>query len=207
MVSVDAGVRIAHPRISDLVLHLVSPSGTRVLLDENRGGASTEGMGLSVTLTNATPVYSAGGAAPATNVLDTGQTSGTILIAYRFYAQPDEMWVYYDGTNIFDSGLVTTSGANYVLTNINYGPGTGTTVTIIMNENGNPDSQRCLGLHRHHHLARVHIHDLYRGHEPDHHTDQVRPGPVHQCPARNRGRGGFQRHLFSAGGIPGQDGR
>jgi len=138
VVSVDAGVRIAHPRVSDLVLHLVSPSGTRVLLDENRGGGSTEGMGLSVTLTNATPVYSAGGAAAATNVLDTGQTSGTVLIAYRFYAQPDEMWVYYEGTNIFDSGLVPTSGANYVLTNINYGPGTGTTVTIIMNENGNP---------------------------------------------------------------------
>jgi subtilisin-like proprotein convertase family protein len=137
--SVDVGVRIVHPRISDLVLHLVSPSGTRVLLDENRGGASTDGMGLSTILTNTTPVYSSGGAAPSTNVLDTGLSSGTILIAYRFYTQPDEMYIYYDGKPIFDSGFVGTVGANYVLTNINYGPGTSTTVTIIMNENGNPD--------------------------------------------------------------------
>jgi subtilisin-like proprotein convertase family protein len=137
--SVDVGVRIVHPRISDLVLRLVSPSGTRVLLDENRGGASTEGMGLSTLLTNSTPVYSSGGAAPSTNVLETGLTSGTILMAYRFYAQPDDMTVYYDGHLIFDSGPVSTAGADYVLTNINYGPGTGTTVTIIMNQNRNPD--------------------------------------------------------------------
>jgi len=139
VVSVDVGVRIVHPRISDLVLHLVSPSGTRVLLDENRGGASPDGMGLSAILTNITPVYSSGGAAPSTNVLETGETSGTVMIAYRFYSQPDEMWIYYDGTNIFYSGKQTTLGANYVLASINYGPGTGTTVTIIMNENGNPD--------------------------------------------------------------------
>ena len=137
VVSVNVGVRIVHPRISDLVLHLVSPSGTRVLLDENRGGASPDGMGLSAILTNITPVYSSGGAAPSTNVLDTGQNSGTVMIAYRFYSQPDEMWIYYDGQVVFDSSNVTTIGANYVLTNINYGPGTGTTVTIIMNENGN----------------------------------------------------------------------
>ena len=34
----SVGVRIAHPRVSDLVLHLVSPQGTRLLLAENRGG-------------------------------------------------------------------------------------------------------------------------------------------------------------------------
>ncbi len=33
----DVGVSILHPRVSDLVIHLVSPSGTRVLLLENRG--------------------------------------------------------------------------------------------------------------------------------------------------------------------------
>ena len=139
VVSVDVGVRIVHPRISDLVLHLISPSGTRVLLDEDRGGASTAGMGLSALLTNGPPLYAWGGAAPATNVLQTGHTSGTICIGYRFYSQPDEMYIYYDGRLIFDSGFVGTVGAAYVLTNINYGPGTNTTVTIIMNENGNPD--------------------------------------------------------------------
>ncbi len=42
---VEVGVRIDHPRISDLVLHLVSPQGTRVLLAENRGGSSASGYG------------------------------------------------------------------------------------------------------------------------------------------------------------------
>ena len=52
VLSLDVGVRIDHPRVSDLVLTLVSPSGTRVLLDENRGGASPNGMGLNIILTN-----------------------------------------------------------------------------------------------------------------------------------------------------------
>lgn len=39
------GVRIDHPRVSDLALHLVSPSGTRVLLVENRGGLTPDGFG------------------------------------------------------------------------------------------------------------------------------------------------------------------
>ena len=43
--SVDVGLRVDHPRISDLVFHLISPDGTRVLLMENRGGTSTNGCG------------------------------------------------------------------------------------------------------------------------------------------------------------------
>jgi len=35
--SAEVGVRIDHPRIADLDLHLVSPQGTRLLLSENRG--------------------------------------------------------------------------------------------------------------------------------------------------------------------------
>lgn len=35
---IRVGVRIDHPRVSDLVLRLVSPAGTRVILAENRGG-------------------------------------------------------------------------------------------------------------------------------------------------------------------------
>jgi subtilisin-like proprotein convertase family protein len=48
---VRVGLRIDHPRVSDLVLHLVSPQGTRVLLMENRGAFSTNGLG-SGTLTS-----------------------------------------------------------------------------------------------------------------------------------------------------------
>jgi subtilisin-like proprotein convertase family protein len=42
---VQVAVRIAHPRSSDLVLHLISPQGTRVLLAENRGGTDSKGYG------------------------------------------------------------------------------------------------------------------------------------------------------------------
>ena len=56
--SVDVGLRVDHPRISDLVFHLISPNGTRVLLMENRGGTDANGAGLTVTnsiYTNAAP--------------------------------------------------------------------------------------------------------------------------------------------------------
>ena len=45
VVSAAAGVVLKHPRVSDLVLRLVSPSGSSVTLAENRGGTSTDGMG------------------------------------------------------------------------------------------------------------------------------------------------------------------
>jgi subtilisin-like proprotein convertase family protein len=45
VVDVQVGVRLEHPRVSDLVLHLVSPQGTRALLVENRGGLTTNGFG------------------------------------------------------------------------------------------------------------------------------------------------------------------
>ena len=37
----EVGIRIDHPRIADLDLHLVSPQGTRLLLSENRGHTNT----------------------------------------------------------------------------------------------------------------------------------------------------------------------
>jgi subtilisin-like proprotein convertase family protein/subtilisin family serine protease len=42
---VQVGVRIDHPRSSDLALRLVSPQGTTILLAENRGGTSSLGYG------------------------------------------------------------------------------------------------------------------------------------------------------------------
>jgi subtilisin-like proprotein convertase family protein len=42
---VQVAVRIDHPRSSDLVLHLISPQGTRILLAENRGGPDSHGYG------------------------------------------------------------------------------------------------------------------------------------------------------------------
>jgi subtilisin-like proprotein convertase family protein/N-acetylneuraminic acid mutarotase len=50
--SVDVGLLVQHPRISDLVFHLISPDGTRVLLMENRGGTDTHGAGTMTIITN-----------------------------------------------------------------------------------------------------------------------------------------------------------
>jgi len=38
--SVDVGLAIQHPRVSDLVIHVIAPSGKKVLLFENRGGTN-----------------------------------------------------------------------------------------------------------------------------------------------------------------------
>ncbi len=47
VMEVQVGVQIDHPRASDLVLHLVSPQGTRILLAENRGRTNALGYGAS----------------------------------------------------------------------------------------------------------------------------------------------------------------
>ncbi|PYJ03755.1 MAG: hypothetical protein DME25_11335, partial [Verrucomicrobia bacterium] len=143
VVSLEVGVRVDHPRVSDLVLHLVSPNGTRVLLANNRGGASAEGMGTDSLQTNTISASASGGSTASTNVIDTGQTSGSFTIAYDFYALPDDMRVYYQDTLLFDSGMVSGAGSTSVL----YGPGTSTHVTIIMNEAGNTDTNTAWEYH------------------------------------------------------------
>ena len=119
ILSIDVGVRIDHPRVSDLVLTLVSPSGTRVLLDENRGGTSSNGMGLNVILTNISVASSSYGAAASTNIIPAPATSGNLVIDYDFWSEADTLHVYL-GTNlspanlIFDSGAVSNTGTFYV---------------------------------------------------------------------------------------------
>ncbi|HWQ91283.1 MAG TPA: proprotein convertase P-domain-containing protein, partial [Clostridia bacterium] len=133
--AVDVGVRIDHPRISDLVLALRSPQGTRVLLCENRGAGETNGMGTEVLLTNIVPVSSSGGPQATTNILDAGINKGILEIAYDFYNLPDFMRVYYEGVLLYDSGMVGGLGG----TNLSFGPGASTQVTIVMNEGDNYD--------------------------------------------------------------------
>ncbi|HWQ92460.1 MAG TPA: proprotein convertase P-domain-containing protein, partial [Clostridia bacterium] len=58
--SLDVGLLINHPRISDLAITLISPNGTRILLTENRGALSVDGLGGAVGfVTNSlgVPVY------------------------------------------------------------------------------------------------------------------------------------------------------
>ena len=47
--SLGVALQINHPRISDLAITLISPSGTRVLLMEDRGALSTNGIGSAIT--------------------------------------------------------------------------------------------------------------------------------------------------------------
>src|SRR5207249_2521253 len=58
--SLDVGVLVRHPRISDLALTLVAPDGTRILLFEDRGALSTNGLGTFSVATNGLgePVFS-----------------------------------------------------------------------------------------------------------------------------------------------------
>jgi subtilisin-like proprotein convertase family protein len=139
--SVNVGLVIQSPRISDYTFTLVSPGGTRVLLMENRGGGDTNGAGGMFVYTNIVNSTAAGDWRPQTNTVATGTTFGSIPISYNFYTVPDQMTVYY-GTNIsapyriYDSGMV--SGSNTVIV---YYPGTApgvfSNLTIIMNEFGN----------------------------------------------------------------------
>ncbi|MCC7374113.1 MAG: S8 family serine peptidase [Verrucomicrobiales bacterium] len=52
IVDVKVGLRVDHPRVSDLVFHLTSPRGTRLLLSENRGGPNGVAYGATLGLTN-----------------------------------------------------------------------------------------------------------------------------------------------------------
>jgi subtilisin-like proprotein convertase family protein len=142
--SLNVGFVVEHPRISDLTFTLVSPTGQRILLMENRGGTTTNGAGdVFFTTNNFAPVTATGFAAPETNYLNVGRTSGELTINYDMLTIPDQMTVYY-GTNssdfttanaLFNSGFVSYTGT----ITVNFGPGSSTYVTIIMNQFGNPN--------------------------------------------------------------------
>jgi subtilisin-like proprotein convertase family protein len=96
--SANVGIVVNHPRISDLTFTLVSPTGQRILLMENRGGYTTNGAGNTFTYTNVVNSTATGGAAADTNYLAVSPLGGTVPITYNFYTVPDEMTVY-AGTN------------------------------------------------------------------------------------------------------------
>ena len=78
------------------------------------------------------PQNFSGGAGTSTNVINTGQNSGTLSISYNFFTLPDELAVYDGGALIFDSGMVSGSG----VFNIPY-TGTSSQLSIVMNPFGN----------------------------------------------------------------------
>jgi subtilisin-like proprotein convertase family protein len=155
IVSVNVGIVAQHPRISDLVFHLVhKDTGTRALLMENRGGADTNGVGASVVITNIVNVSPNGNGAPNTNIINVGETTGTLPITYNFYNIPDQMTIYYGNdpatfyasspfcitnTGFVNNGPIGGGATTPVTFTINFGPVGGvssTYLTIIMNQFG-----------------------------------------------------------------------
>ncbi len=134
--SLDVGLLVSHPRVADMVFTLISPSGTRVPLFEDRGGATTNGLGGIVLRTNIFPTRTAGNYYADTNILQVGGNQGTLFVDYDFYVLPDTLHVYYDGVLIYDSGMV--SSTNHVV--ISFGPGVSTNIVIIMDEGNNSDT-------------------------------------------------------------------
>ena len=112
---ISVGLRVDHPRISDLVFTLVDPDGNRYLLMENRGGQSTNGCGANIITTNVFNASANGNGLPTTNVFNVGKSYGTIPITYNFYTVPDQMMVYYgtDPTNFY-------LGSPYQVTNTGF---------------------------------------------------------------------------------------
>jgi subtilisin-like proprotein convertase family protein len=59
--SLDVGLLLSDPRVSDLAITLISPNGTRVLLFEDRGALTTNGLGIGTfglsVVTNMAPFY------------------------------------------------------------------------------------------------------------------------------------------------------
>jgi subtilisin-like proprotein convertase family protein len=135
IVEVNVGVVLEHPRVSDLDLTLVSPTGQRILLFENRGGPSTTNMGHLNIFTNFFGATASGTAAASTNTISPVPNVGTLLIDYNFFTVPDRIDVYYDNVDIFS----TTANGQGTFT-IPYGPGSAASISIVMNQGDNPNS-------------------------------------------------------------------
>ena len=125
----EVGVRIQHSRESDLVLTLISPSGTRVLLAENRGELDNHGYGSG---TSSVAAFTTNGTyLPTTNTIPLTSTSGTASFNYSFLTIPDDLRVYYGNNLLWDTGLVSGSGGF----SVSYS-GSLSNLTTVMNQAG-----------------------------------------------------------------------
>lgn len=138
MASVEVGLRVRHPRISDMAFQLISPENKRVLLFENRGGTNDAGLGSDLLVTNQYFAATNGVALADTNIVDTLVTQGSIRINYNFYQIADLLTVYYGANTNPIYGPVLLSGVGQV--DIPYGPGASTLVTIVINEGNNTNA-------------------------------------------------------------------
>ena len=136
IVSLNVGIEVQDPRISDLVFHLISPNGTRVLLMENRGGADTNGAGVTMFVTN---VVTTTNAISGTNSFEgtaageytAGQAVGSWTVGTNQVSLvTDPVNAYAGGNNYLalangsiSTNLPTVPGQNYTVAIAYRGPG------------------------------------------------------------------------------------
>jgi subtilisin-like proprotein convertase family protein len=128
--SVDVAIAVQHPRISDLVFHLISPDGTRDLLMENRGGTDPNGAGGIGTVTTNSLLGSFEGATGDYTANEAVGGSGWTVGANQVSVQTDPANAYAGTSNylalangMLYANLPTTPGATYTLTFQYRGPG------------------------------------------------------------------------------------
>jgi subtilisin-like proprotein convertase family protein len=126
----DVAISVQHPRISDLVFHLISPDGTRDLLMENRGGTDPNGAGgVSTVVTNVVLTNSFEGLAGDYTL---GQTVAGWIVTANQVSVPTDPTNAYQGNNFLalangtlSTTLTTVPGATYTLTFAYRGPDIG----------------------------------------------------------------------------------
>lgn len=124
--SLDVGLWFADPRISDLAITLISPNGTRILLMENRGASSTNGLGTfstgATTSTSLVPYWTngfehvpAGPYGPGTEFAGWTVLSNLVNV----YSELPAPWysnnVVILGESSLSTSLPTTNSASYQL--------------------------------------------------------------------------------------------
>ncbi len=121
--SLNVGIEVRDPRISDLVFHLISPDGTRVLLMENRGAASTNGAGVTVLVTN---IITTTNAISATNGFD-GLAAQDYLAPSSFangwVVTSNQVSVVTDPTNAYTGSNYLALANGSISTNLTTVPG------------------------------------------------------------------------------------
>ena len=129
----EVGLLIRHPRISDLALTLISPNGTRILLFEDRGMSTPDGLGIGsfgLQSTSLTPYYTnnfdsvlTGPYAPGAvfdgwNVLE---NSVSVVPDYSDLSLQNNLLVL--GEGVVSNGFPTTNSTSYQLSfQVNHAP-------------------------------------------------------------------------------------
>ncbi|HLX96621.1 MAG TPA: LamG-like jellyroll fold domain-containing protein [Verrucomicrobiae bacterium] len=126
--SMDVAIAVQHPRISDLVFHLISPDGTRDLLMENRGGTDPNGAG-GVSFTTNAPLVSNFDTAAAGDY-SSGTVAGWTVAGNQVSVETDPTNAYPGNSNLLTlangtlyANLTTVPGATYTLKFAYRGPG------------------------------------------------------------------------------------